>query len=321
MTTDVLPISKRENLIRTIKRSEPAFVPYRYDGSMVMLWPAVNARPRAGGLDDWGVNWLGTDAEDGSYPDDKAVITLEEIAGYATPDTNWEAVTADLRRQMAEHGDKDVLFIVRNEAALFERSKLLLGTFNFLTACAANLDQLGILLDKVVAYQVRLTEAIMDAGVDGVRFTDDWGMQHTLFINPGLWRELFKPRLQRAYDVVKRYDGVVMQHSCGCISAIMPDLVELGVDVLDPCQPQSNDIFQWKRRYGKRLTFMGGLDTQTYLTFGVPEAIKVRVKEVLTIMSRGGGYIAAPSHTITLPPANRQAMIDAINEFNAESDQ
>jgi hypothetical protein len=62
---------------------------------------------------------------------------------------------------------------------------------------------------------------------------------------------------------------------------------------------------------------MGGLDTQTYLTFGQPDGIKAKVKEVLAVMSEGGGYISAPSHTITLPEANRRAMLEAIEEFNA----
>ena len=311
-------MKKRDNLLRTIRRDNPAYVPYRYDGSLVMLWPAINARPREGGLDDWGVEWLGTDAEEGSYPADKAAISLQDIADYAVPNTDFKMVTDNLREQMDGCCDKDVVFVVRSEAILFERPKLLLGTLDFLMACAADLNLLCILLDKVTDYQVQLTEAIMQSGVDGVRFTDDWGMQNALFIDPELWRELFKPRLQKIYDVVKRHNGIVMQHSCGCIEAIMPDLVDLGIDVLDPCQPQSNDIFQWKRQYGKHLCFMGGLDTQTYLSFGQPAEIKAKVKEVLATMSQGGGYIAAPSHTITLPPANQQAMIDAIDEFNAE---
>jgi len=312
------PMTKRENLIRTIQRNDPAFVPYRYDGSLTMLLPAVNARPRDGGIDDWGVSWIDTNSEQGSYPGETPAITIDQIADYTAPSSDWQDITADLRRQIAHHPDKDTLFIARNEAVLFERAKLLLGTADFLMACAADSHQLCILIDKVTNYQVQLTEAIMQSGVDGVRFTDDWGMQNTLFINPELWRQLFKPRLQQMYDVVKCQHGIVLQHSCGCINDIVPDLIEIGVDVLDPCQPQSNDIFHWKRKFGRQLTFMGGLDTQGYLSFAPPAEIKKRVNEVLATMSENGGYIAAPSHTITLPSANRQAMIEAINEFNAE---
>ena len=310
-------ISKRENILSTIRRSEPDFVPYRYDGSLTMFEPAVNARPRNGGIDDWGVSWVGTNSEESSYPDDTPAITIDQIADYKAPSSDWQMITDDLRQKIAQHPDKDTIFIARNEAFLFERLKLLLGTLDFLMACATDVDKICILLDKVTDYQLQLTEAIMQAGVDGVRFTDDWGMQDTLFIKPEMWRELFKPRLKQIYDVAKGHDGIVFQHSCGCVDDIVPDLIELGVDVLDPCQPQSNDIFQWKRKYGKQISFMGGLDTQTYLSFGQPAEIKAQVKEVLAVMSQGGGYIAAPSHTITLPPQNRLAMIEAIDQFNA----
>lgn len=189
----------------------------------------------------------------------------------------------------------------------------------FLMACATRPRDVHAMLEVIADYQEQLVEAIMAAGVDAVRFTDDWGMQDSLFIRPHQWREFIKPRLGRLYDVVKSRGGLVFQHSCGCIGPIVPDLIDLGLDVLDPCQPQSNDIFAWKREYGRSLCFMGGLDTQTYLSFAAPAEVKEKVKEVLGVMSAGGGYIAAPSHTITLPEANRLAMLEAIDEFNAGS--
>jgi uroporphyrinogen decarboxylase len=91
--------------------------------------------------------------------------------------------------------------------------------------------------------------------------------------------------------------------------------------VLDPCQPAANDIFAWKSRYGDRLTFMGGLDTQGYLSFGTPDDVETAVAKVVAVMSAGGGYIAAPSHTITIPPANRAAMLRAIDNINREGRQ
>jgi uroporphyrinogen decarboxylase len=97
----------------------------------------------------------------------------------------------------------------------------------------------------------------------------------------------------------------------------VPDLIELGLHVLDPCQPAANDIFAWKREYGGRLSFMGGLDTQGYLSFAPAEEVRRKVTEVLEVMARGGGYIAAPSHTIALPVENRRAMVEAVAAFNA----
>ena len=235
---------------------------------------------------------------------------------FRPPATDFDTITAALRSESERLLDADALVIVRNEMALFERAKHLLGTAEFLMACAAAPAAIHALLDTITDYQVRLVQAVMASGVAGVRFTDDWGMQNTLFVHPDQWRAYVKPRLRRMYDTVKKRGGLVFQHSCGHLEEIVPDLIELGVDVLDPCQPRSNDILGWKRRHGTELSFMGGLDTQGVLSFGTPEECREEVLAVLAAMSEGGGYIAAPSHTISLPEPNRAAMLRAIEEFN-----
>ena len=313
-------MTRRENLLRTIRREGPQWVPYRYDGSLTMLWPPLSARPREGGTDDWGVRWLATGTDEGSYPDDTPVVALHEAPACRVPDTDFDAVTAALRCGLAALRDEDTLVIVRNEMALFERAKHLLGTAEFLMACAAQPKAVHAIFDTIADYQVEVAKAMMAAGVAGVRFTDDWGMQNALFIHPAQWREYIKPRLRRMYAAVKEAGGLVFQHSCGHLEEIVSDLIELGVDVLDPCQPRSNDIFAWKRRYGADLCFMGGLDTQGYLSFGTPEEIREQVLKVLAVMSEGGGYIAAPSHTISLPEASSTAMLRAIDELNGRTD-
>jgi len=243
-------------------------------------------------------------------------MTIEQADSFVAPATDFGHVTRDVRRQADALAGADTLTFVRNESALFERPGFLLGHAEYLLACAADPERIAHMLDVIADYQVKLAAAMIDGGADAVRFTDDWGMQSSLFIRPQQWRALIKPRLARMYAAVKRRGGIVFQHSCGCIGETLPDLIEIGVDVLDPLQPQCNDIFAWKREYGRDLCFMGGLDTQTYLSFGSPAEVKQRVIEVLRVMSAGGGYIAAPSHTITLPEANRQAMLEAIEEFN-----
>ena len=309
-------MTRKENLIRTIRRDEPAWVPYRYDGGLPTLNPNVIARPVEGGLDDWGTQWIPGGTEEGSYPSEKPVCRLAEAGLLESPQTDWQMVTAELRQQMAGGQYADSLVIVRNELVLFERVKYLLGTTEYLMGFMTNPDEVHVLLDQVLVYQKELTRCIMEAGADGVRFTDDWGIQNSLYINPTQWREFLKPRMKELYAIVKEYDGFVFQHSCGHIDEIIPDLIEIGLDVVDPCQPMANDVFGWKERYGDSLTFMGGLDTQTYLSFGTPQEVKQAVKEVVSIMSRAGGYIAAPSHTISIPEANRQAMIEALQEWN-----
>ena len=283
---------------------------------MTLLRPKVTPRSMQSGVDDWGVRWIGTDSAEGSYPDGKPVLSIDKVDSFEPPQTDWRMVAEDLGRQVAAKGHEDTLLIAYNEMVLYERAQLLLGTMEFLMAVALKPEKLERLLDKITAYGRRLTQVLMNAGVAGVRFTDDWGTQTALFISPQSWRRLIKPRLKTLYDTVKEHGGLVFQHSCGHIEEIVPDLIEIGLDVLDPCQPAANDIFGWKRRYGDKLAFMGGLDTQSYLSFGTPDEVETAVGEVVSVMAEGGGYIAAPSHTITIPEANREAMMRAIEKIN-----
>ena len=307
-------MNRRENLIRTITRDHPGWIPYRYDGCLTTLIPPVTAVARDGGVDDWGVVWR--ECAEGSYPVEQALLRLEEVDAFRPPQTDWEQVTDVLSQEVQALRGRDTLVVAKSDLVLYDRVRLLLGTTECLMAAAAEPDRLALLLDRVAEYQQDLTRAIARAGVDSIRFTDDWGMQQRLFLRPEQWRRLIKPRLQVLYRIAKSFGCFVFQHSCGHIDEIVPDLIEIGLDVLDPCQPQSNDIFRWKREYGSVLSFMGGLDTQGYLSLGTPAQVRASVREVVAVMGGGGGYIAAPSHTITIPPANRQAMLDGIADAN-----
>jgi uroporphyrinogen-III decarboxylase len=312
--TIVGKMTKKENLVRTITRDKPSWIPFRYDGCLTILKPPIVVRPVDGGLDDWGAGWIATTGKEGSYPDGKAVLRLEEAGDLKPPATDFDMVTENLRERVARLAGTDTLVIAYNELTLFERAIALLGTDEFLMATLLDPDRAGRVLDIITDYQLQLTESLVRSGVSGVRFTDDWGMQSALFLAPEQWRLLVKPRLKRLFDVVKRSGGFVFQHSCGHIEEIVADLVEIGVDVLDPCQPRANDILRWKRDFGSRLSFMGGLDTQGYLSFGEPPEVERQVMAVVEIMGKGGGFIAAPSHTITIPEANTLAMLKALRQ-------
>ena len=166
---------QRENILRTIKRDCPDWTPHRYDGSLTLLRPRIVPRPAEGGLDDWGVRWIGTDSAEGSYPDGKPVLSIDDVESFEPPETDWQMVIEDMREQVVAKDHEDTLLIAYNEMVLYERIQLLLGTTNFLMAVALEPEKVEILLDKITDYQRRLTESLMCAGVAGVRFTDDWG--------------------------------------------------------------------------------------------------------------------------------------------------
>ena len=309
-------MTKKENILRTIKRKNPKWVPYRYDGSLTLLKPILITQPTEGGLDDWNVNWINTGTKEGAFPDEKPVISIDDIPSFKTPNTNWKYLVKDLALKINSLRKEDTLILSYNNFPLYDRARLLLGTTNFLTNLVLEKRKIEQLLDKITEYQEILTDYIMKSGVKGIRFCEDWGSQKAMIFSPEIWRSVIKPRLKKLYQIVKNYNGFVFQHSCGHIEEIIPDLIEIGLDLIDPCQPKSNDIFGWKKKYGDVLSFMGGIDTQSYLTFGSYDEVKINVKKVMSVMGNNGGYIVAPSHTVTVPEINRNAMIEAVAEFN-----
>jgi uroporphyrinogen decarboxylase len=154
----------------------------------------------------------------------------------------------------------------------------------------------------------------MKLGADGVWFGDDWGTQNGLFMSPSVWRELIKPEQARMYNAVKELNGIVFQHSCGCIEAIVGDLIEIGMDVWHPAQP-CNNLALLKQKYGNKMCFMGAIDSQYVLPLGSTEEVREEVRRRIKELGKDGGYIPLPSHEIPFPKENWEAMIDEIKKI------
>jgi uroporphyrinogen-III decarboxylase len=142
------------------------------------------------------------------------------------------------------------------------------------------------------------------------------GGQSAMLISPAMWRRFLKPRMARFVAEVKGVNpGVrVAYHSDGVIDPIIPDLIEIGIDVLNPIQPACVDPAQLKRQYGDKLCFWGSIDEQHTLPFGTPDDVRREVATRLDTIGRGGGLIIGPTHHVQLdtPMENFRAMIDAI---------
>jgi uroporphyrinogen decarboxylase len=161
---------------------------------------------------------------------------------------------------------------------------------------------------------MEVTRQALAFDIDGMRFGDDWGQQRGLIMGPALWREFIKPRIAALYGLVKAKGKRVFIHSCGRIEELIPDLIEVGVDVFNPFQPEVMDVEQVKRRYGEKLTFFGGISTQKTLPYGTVSEVKDEVRRLVDLVGRDGGYIAAPSHDVPkdAKPENIAAMIEVL---------
>jgi uroporphyrinogen-III decarboxylase len=159
---------------------------------------------------------------------------------------------------------------------------------------------------------------LVEMGVDMVWTGDDVGGQHGMIISPDCWRRFLKPRMAKFIAELKAINPrvKVAYHSDGTITPIIPELVEIGVDVLNPIQPACMDPARIKRQFGHRLCFWGSLDEQRTLPFGTPAEVKHEVEERLKTIGKNGGLILAPTHHVQLdtPMENFWAMHQAITE-------
>jgi uroporphyrinogen decarboxylase len=167
------------------------------------------------------------------------------------------------------------------------------------------------------AYCARLLDACDDA-LPILCLGDDFATQRGMMISPEMWRRFLKPRFARLFELGKRRGKFVWFHSCGDVTAILPDLIEIGVDVWETVQLHTLPLTaeQLKRNYGRHLTFFGGVNTQR-LPFATPEAVRAETLRCIEALGEGGGYICGPDHHIKpdVPPANTVALFDTAHAF------
>jgi uroporphyrinogen decarboxylase len=147
-----------------------------------------------------------------------------------------------------------------------------------------------------------------------MRFGDDWGHQRGLIMGKSLWKEMIGPRVRTMYQLVRSRGKRVFIHSCGKVEELFPDLIESGVDVFNPFQPEVMDVYEMKKEFGDSLSFFGGISTQKTLPFGTVSQVREEVKRLLDKVGKNGGYIASPAHDIPrdAKPENIAAMIEVL---------
>ncbi len=308
----------RENILRAIRHDRPRWVPNGME-AVVMIGSPVVERPTHAGRDAFGVRWeLEGGAQGGTFPA-RGGHTVTDLAAWRRqvrlPDLDrldWTAV----RSQAAAVDREERLVCGFVEMGLFERAYLLLGMEAALVASVEEPDLMLELVSAVADYKVRLVERFHEAArLDMLWYGDDWGTQESLFLPPAAWRRIIRPGTQRIYAALKSRGILVNQHSCGRIASVFADMVEMGADIWNPCQP-CNDLAALKKQYGGRICFCGGIDSQFVLDKpGVtPAEIRAEVRRRIDQLAGGGGYIAAPSHTVPY----KQELVDAMNDEIAD---
>ena len=316
-------MKSKENLLRAIKRQSPEWVPYGMESVVTIGFPVIE-RPGNSGKDDFGVSWdYKSDAEGGTYPSERDII-ITDIKNWREQLKLPDIETKDW--QNIENTVKDLdrdLYIVQGfcEMGIFERSYLLLGMEEALIAYQANPGDMYDLCGVVADYKIALIERFYAATkMDMLWYGDDWGTQISLFISPETWRKIIKPHTKRIYDCLKDLNIMINQHSCGKIESIFGDICEMGADIWNPCQP-CNDLYTMKRKYGDKICFNGGVDSQFVLANPdkTPEDVKNEViKRINEMALPDGGYITAPSHGVPYDRDKLESMDFAAVNYGRE---
>jgi uroporphyrinogen decarboxylase len=183
---------------------------------------------------------------------------------------------------------------------VFEQAKHWLGDETALAAPYEDPARLARTLDRITEWKSALYGAYAAAGVDIVWIGDDLGTQRSLVMSPAQYRQWYRPCHERIVNHLRalRADVKVAFHCCGHVTPLIPDLIELGIDILEAVQAEAMDIAHLKREFGKDITFWGGIGAQSVLQ-GTPAEVVQGVANTLRIMAPGGGYIAAPCHALT----------------------
>lgn len=178
------------------------------------------------------------------------------------------------------------------------------------------------LLDRTTDLVLAMIAEGADIPADAAMMGDDWGDQRGVLVGPERWRRLFKPRYAHIFDAIHAQGKLAIMHCCGSVADIMGDIVEIGLDCLESCQPEAAgmDPYRLKELWGDRITFWGCLGSQSLIPFGTPGAIRAEVAKLRRCMGKGGGYILAcakPLDTDT-PTANAVAVVEAFTESGTQ---
>lgn len=266
-------------------------------------------------VDFWGIEWVkeGPFNQIKSSPLEK--MSEDELSAYTFPYEHIDELLKNMDTVVSSSGEYFIGCDV--SPCLFEMLCRLRGMENSIMDLLAAPELADELLNKAGEFATQIAEkACARFKLDWLWTGDDVGGQGAMIMSPECWRGIIKPHLAKIFDVGKSKKMWVAYHSCGAIRPIIPDLIEMGLDVLNPIQSNcpGMDPLELKKEFGKGLAFMGGIDTQNLLPNGTVDEVRRETTRLLDGMTDdGGGYILAASHTVPpeTPVENIFAMFDA----------
>jgi len=256
---------------------------------------------------EWGIGWkiveYGTKKKVGKYTEiSKHPLTNDKaIDTYVPPDPKDESRYEPSKKLIEEYG-KEYAIMGVIVCTIFETAIALRGMDKIMMDFFTDEDLANRILDIGFNYHLYAGKRLAELGVDIIWTGDDMGGQNGMLISPKLWRKYFKPRMAKLYSELKSInpDIKIAYHSDGNIYPIIDELIEIGLDILNPIQPGSMDPYYLKKRYDKNLSLWGTVDIQETLPFGSVKDVEGEVKERIDRLAPGVGFIISPTHHVQI---------------------
>lgn len=258
--------------------------------------------------DEFGVGWSTSYIDRGSphIP----VLPEASLQNYSFPNPSDKYRFEGLEKWCNDNQENFTMIWVGD---LWERATFMRGMDKILLDISLHPEFVHELLENLSAHIITTMQILFDScQFDCIALSDDYGTQNGMLMSPDHWREFIKPHLKKIYSLARDHNRKIFHHSCGDVYEIIPDFIELGLDILHPIQPEAMDIRKLKSEFGDQLTFCGGIPTQSLLPNGTPDEVRNEIRNLKNIMGKGGGYILEPGITLQadVPLANMIAMIE-----------
>ena len=246
---------------------------------------------------------------------------LKEIMAYPFPDFS-KGDASHQKRQVEEIHAQGLAANGSMQCTIWEAAWYMRGMENLMVDMSCEPEIAAYIFDKVTEQAIIRAQSFAKAGVDIIYLGDDIGMQNGPMMSTDMYRTWLKPRLKKVVDAIRKINPhiLVFYHSCGTVTEFIPDLIDCGIDVLNPIQSECMDFAKIYHTYGDKLSFHGTIGTQTTMPFGTPQEVKEQVWKNLNIAKKYGGLFVAPTHLLEpeVPWENIDAYVEACREYRVK---